>query len=88
MHFTIYGCSLHPLRTYQSVLARLLVSPRRIRMPAALDSQRANRLPLMLSAAKWLLDCNGCYRAPGELRGRLTSQAPTLHNRSVHQSVR
>ena len=27
----------------------------------ALDSQRANRLPVMLSAAKWLLDCNGCY---------------------------
>src|SRR5439155_13183265 len=26
-HFTIYGCSLHPLRTYQSVLARLPVSP-------------------------------------------------------------
>jgi hypothetical protein len=33
----------------------------RIRMPAALDSQRANRLPMMLSAAKWLLDRNGCY---------------------------
>ena len=33
--------------------------PRRIRMPAALDSQRANRLPMRLSAAKWLLDCNG-----------------------------
>ena len=42
---------------------------------------------MMLSAAKWLLDCNGCYRAPGELHERLTSQAPTQHNRPVHQSL-
>ena len=41
----------------------------------------------VLSAAKWLLDCNGCYRAPGELHERLTSQALMHHARPVHQSL-
>ena len=61
--------------------------PSRIRLPAALDSQRANRLPWMLSAAKWLLDCDGCYRAPGVVHERLTSQALMHHGRPVHQSL-
>ena len=53
----------------------------------ALDGQRANRLPMMLSAAKWLLDCNDCYRAPGVVHERLTSQALMHHGRPVHQSL-
>src|SRR5215813_10939974 len=36
---------------------------------------------MMLSAAKWLLDCNGCYRAPGMVYERLTSQALIHHAR-------
>jgi hypothetical protein len=42
---------------------------------------------MMLSAAKWLLDCNGCYRAPGELHERLTRQALMQLGRPVHQSL-
>ena len=42
---------------------------------------------MMLSAAKWLLDCNGCYRAPGVVHERLTSQALMHHGRPVHQSL-
>ena len=44
-------------------------------------------LPMMLSAAKWLLDCNGCYRAPGVVHERLTCQALMHHVRPVHQSL-
>ena len=42
---------------------------------------------MMLSAAKWLLDCNSYYRAPGELHERLTSQALMHHGRPVDQSL-